>query len=349
MRCFGLGSVVVLLALSRAAVAGEGSACCEKALSDTSGKVEKLLASWKSLAAEEEKLCPDLKAEQQTALASVAKNCPIGSRMGETLGFLSQTLAAAAADKACAEACKGASAKGEDSAKGQTASATECPGARAFATRAKLLASLNELAGHAAKAACATSACCAKDGKLASVCPLEKEKLAKEAAASRKAGDQPADVLVSAEKKGEAAAAGKSGCCEASVACLKAHGEKAAALKASWVKAGEELASMCPEKQKENHAAFAKIQETSKVAKLLPESLLALAEGVEVLEGIDKHLAEFAKANAEALKSVPAEMKASYERNVSLIHNAGEVLRQVRCATGGGKEACAKEKATAVN
>jgi hypothetical protein len=336
MRCFGLGSVVVLLALSRAAVAGEGSACCEKALSDTSGKVEKLLASWKSLAAEEEKLCPDLKAEQQTALASVAKNCPIGSRMGETLGFLSQTLAAAAADKACAEACKGASAN-------------ECPGARAFATRAKLLASLNELAGHAAKAACATSACCAKDGKLASVCPLEKEKLAKEAAASRKAGDQPADVLVSAEKKGEAAAAGKSGCCEASVACLKAHGEKAAALKASWVKAGEELASMCPEKQKENHAAFAKIQETSKVAKLLPESLLALAEGVEVLEGIDKHLAEFAKANAEALKSVPAEMKASYERNVSLIHNAGEVLRQVRCATGGGKEACAKEKATAVN
>jgi len=138
-----LGALLVVGGLVRAvdnagAVPAGAPACEEKC--PVASRVSTLLTGWKT-AREEMKGVPEAEhAKLKTHLAALAKECPVGSRLGETLGFVKAVLASTVQ-------LEGASGK-------------QCPidasGDKAACdlkqARAKLIAGLDELAGYAAGA-----------------------------------------------------------------------------------------------------------------------------------------------------------------------------------------------------
>jgi hypothetical protein len=111
-----------------------------------SEKVSTLLGSWRSAAEEAKKLPADEIARIKTELANAAKECPVGSRMGETIGFVKAVLAhSRSVEESCGKHCP-------------LASAQPCPATEAKAARSRLIKDLDELAGYAA---CALGAECA--------------------------------------------------------------------------------------------------------------------------------------------------------------------------------------------
>jgi hypothetical protein len=116
---------------------GEGAGACPAA-----EKVSGLLERWRTVAAEMKAL-PAGEAEKMKArLASAAKDCPVGSRMGETIGLVKSALSySLSVEEACSKHCP-------------LAKAQACEASEAKAARSKLLKDLDELAGYAA---CAVS------------------------------------------------------------------------------------------------------------------------------------------------------------------------------------------------
>ena len=121
----------------RAAPAG-APACDEKC--PIAAKVSTLLAGWKT-AREEMKAVPEAEhAKLKTHLAGLAKECPVGSRLGETLGFVKAVLASTVQLEGGAGKQCPIDASGDQAARDLKQA------------RAKLIAGLDELAGHAAGA-----------------------------------------------------------------------------------------------------------------------------------------------------------------------------------------------------
>jgi hypothetical protein len=119
---------------------GEGAGKCPVA-----EKVSKLLGSWRTAAAQAKALPADELAKRKARLAAVAKDCPVGSRMGETIGFVKSALSySLGVEGECSKHCP--LAKGEP-----------CEASEAKAARSRLLKDLDELAGYAA---CAVSSEC---------------------------------------------------------------------------------------------------------------------------------------------------------------------------------------------
>jgi hypothetical protein len=303
-------------------------------------KVTKLLTSWKALAEAEKTGCPEERAKLQTEFSGVAKNCPIGSRMPETLGFVKSVLVVSFGEKeACAKVCPLAQA-------GQTLDATavrkeakvESSGeiAKAMAARTSLGRDLHQLISFAVAAA-PSSACCEKAAGEACKKDGEDAKESKVATAVTAVTTQAA--------AGTAAPAGKAACADgAGGVCCKDLMARAQALKASWDKAGGEFASMCPVKKKELFASMKSLGERSKVVCLLPETVMTLVEGFEALEAMDAKVSEYAKAHPDQVKNVPEEEEKSFAEQSKLIHEAAEVLRRVRTAAAATQGVAASQK-----
>ena len=328
--------------LARFALSDE-KACSKGEKCGTGEKVAKLLTSWKAVAEEEKTGCPEERAKVVAELASVAKSCPMGSRMAETLGFVKGVLAVsfgerAACEKASPQAQAGAEtradATAEATAKASPKEAKEesaCELSKVMTARASLGRDLHHLVSFAL-AAVPGSACCEKAG--AEACKKDE-----------KGGAVATTTPTSVAAVASAAPAGKSACCEGAAGiCCKDLMAKAQALKTSWDKVGGEFASMCPVKKQELFASMKSLGGRSKVVTLLPESVMALAEGVEALEAMDSKVEEYAKAHADQLKNVPDEEKKCFAEQSKLIHEAGEVLRRVRAAAAATHGGAPSEK-----
>lgn len=132
------------------------STCCEAAkakLSAAHESVAGLLKAWQAAGEAGAKQCPEEAAAVKAELAQVAQQCPIGSRMGNTLAFIERSLAAAVeAD----EAAKAAWASVEcDKAKAALAQLQPV-----LAARSALLKDLQALTKQALFVAPASPAAC---------------------------------------------------------------------------------------------------------------------------------------------------------------------------------------------
>src|SRR5690606_2721457 len=91
MRSIALSVGLCLLAWT-GAMAGED--CPLSRVEKARQEVDGLLAKWKAATAELQKLCPDTRASLDSELASVSSECPIGSRVTQTIRLVDQALAA---------------------------------------------------------------------------------------------------------------------------------------------------------------------------------------------------------------------------------------------------------------
>ena len=309
---------------------------CDKTKCNVGEKVTKLLSSWQTAVEAEKSGCAEERAKLNTEIDALAKQCPVGSRVGETIAFVRTALETAVkADEECAKAC--AAKTVETAVKSDlcekkiaevvaSVRADQCE----VSAAKTVLASIEGLgcekkAGEIA-AAIRGEACAVKAGEILA-------KAASEVCASKK----PAAVETAV--KTEACAK----TCATSEACCKELAARSQVLKASWEKAGSELTSLCPTKRKEMAASFAGLQGRSKRLALMPETISALALGIEKIHGINTKMVEWAKANPDALKGMSAEAHTAFTSQLAAIGEAHEVLAKMSAATGCAA-ACAEKK-----
>src|SRR4030095_10707706 len=141
MRSLSVALLVLGLMGSRVVLAGEE---CAKACAGE--KVAKLRERWASATEEAKAQCPDERARIETTLANAAKECPFGSRMGKTLGFLKNVLGSAvAAEEAHAKDCPIAKA----AASKEPLSPALAEAVKLKEARSKLIRDLHRLASYA--------------------------------------------------------------------------------------------------------------------------------------------------------------------------------------------------------
>jgi len=138
-------------------------------------KVTTLNASWEAASKKALALTPEAREEIGAKLAECAEKCPIGSRMGDTLSAVSDTLAfVAASSEACAENCP---------LEKLDATSEACvAGLELKTARTQAIAGLSKLAGYASgatcdgagdcSASCSDSGCASDCGVLAKSCPI---------------------------------------------------------------------------------------------------------------------------------------------------------------------------------
>ena len=129
--------------------------------------------------------------------------------------------------------------------------------------------------------------------------------------------------------------------CTKEGACCSSLSAKAKALKASWDQVPGQLASMCPMKKKDLLTATEALEQRSKAAALIPQTALALADGLEAVDGLNGKMAEWLKANPGALSE---DARKRFERQAGLLREAKEVLSSARVALQGTKPAEATDK-----
>ncbi len=389
MRQISLTLIAVLFLA--APVAAEE--CCATKLKATQEKVDTLISKWQAASKSLASLSPEEKAGLAQQLASAAQVCPIGSRMGETLGFVREALAASInADAECAAAIK-------------------CENlAAAFAARGKLLKALGELTAYASAptaggascekaktqvAATAATACaksetqvaasqtglCAESAeKLATAvraesCPLNAAKLVTAAIPSLKcektvaslveqvkgAGcEKSAATLISAavascaksETNTTAASVKACGdncaekCCQETqvaaaaktASCSSSLMATASLLSASWSKAPAEFAAFGDEARAELHSKFAGLMEKNAAVRLFPETVLTLADGLEVLVELETYLLKTVKADGELSKALAGDAGKAVEERCALIREASRIMSQARAILKGAFE-----------
>ncbi len=307
----GLIAAVLLGLLSAGVAAYAGDQCLgkEKAACDTSGcslegKVTALLSDWEAARAQSAAMTDSDRARLGGELANVAMQCPVGSRVGATLATARSVLGAAiAAEEQCAGRCQAKEA-------GEAADALPAAPGRdeMFALmnhRSQALRKLHQLAGFAADFTCAPCSTTACDAGMAT-----------------------------AEK--EQCSAKKDCASQCPIQAAVAIGE----LKAKWAAVPKEVAAMTPEKKQEIVAGFGSLSQRSKAVTLVPASLLALTEGFETLEKLDAKVTEWADANPEFMKAIPAESRISFRMHNALIAETAKVLRDARGTMTAMCEGC---------
>ena len=293
-------SVLFLLAAPAALVLADGSA--GGAGCPVAQKVSSLNAGWKAATEDAKSLSAAEKEKIGARLASLAKECPIGSRVGPTLGAAKDVLAAAvAAEEAFGKACPLAAAE-----KAGDRSEALAEGLKLKAARSTLIHDLHQLASYASGATC-NAACCAAKG-------------------------EKTNASTAAPAKETSAAAADQ--------CQKEILARVTALKASWEKAPAEAKALPAAKRDEIRAGFTAAAKESKAVELVMPSVLALADGFDALESIHGKMAEWGRANPQYLASVPEEGKKAYEAQIALFHETREVLVKARETLKGCDEAC---------
>ena len=259
-------------------------------------KVATLLGGWTEAIDAAKAMTPEARAALEARMASVASDCPVGSRLADTFVVARDALAVAIAfEKACSGECPlEAGTRSSDAETARTCS----EGRKLMADGSKAIHGLHQLASYAAGA---MTGCCEQSAK-------EAKETSATAVTAVTAATPPED--------GKACAA----------VCAKDVATRVTALETSWKKASEELAALSPEVKRRKLAEVKSLAESCKVAALVPPTVAALAEGFAGLDAHHARLGEWAKANPEILASLPEEAKKSFEEQNALIARVGSIL-----------------------
>jgi hypothetical protein len=126
-------------------------------------------------------------------------------------------------------------------------------------------------------------------------------------------------------------------------ACGSSLSGEAQTLLASWRQSTTEYASLSEAKRAENHRAMSELRKHNEVARLMPETLHTLAEGLEVLAGLNGAIHRAVETQPELHQKISDEDRAVYKAQAKLIAETHEVLQAVRATlsrlapTSGGK------------
>ena len=287
------------------------------------------------------------RAKMAAEVGQTAQKCPIGRRVGETVAFVQEALAAsAAAERDCAEICPSKKEAG-------------CAKLQALAkSRSSLLCSLKTLAsrtGAATTGDCRSKSECASKkatvakgdfcGKKAQtlaaavrgencakanaellikeIAGLKCSDKAQELAANvKKAGcDKSAAKLIIAAATGECASkASKSDCVQSLLA-------RAKTLKECWAKAPAEYATLEETTRNEIRGKVASFQ--GPIALVRP-SIFALEDGVGALVRMNARMKEAAEKDENLLKGISEDMKKRFQANARLMAETHAILKSVR-------------------
>jgi hypothetical protein len=284
MRCCSVPVLFVSVGLCNASFAADE--CCEAKFKATQGEVSALIKEWQAAAGKLAEMCPDERKALETEFAAVASSCPIGSRIGGTVAFVRDSLAASLEAQKAIEAC----CAGEKTAgKGEPAKDAACceEGAALMAARAQLLKDLHSLASFASGAGCcAESKACEKGVEAAaksSFCPEAAEKLAvsiRKTECEKACAEDLVKALpgLACEKKAAALVAQiKAAGCEKSAAeiIVKAASECCASEKAKGEVAAK--AGFCPEAAQKLAVSIRKTECEKSCAEDLVKALPGLA------------------------------------------------------------------------
>ncbi len=279
--CFAAVSVVAGPAKDAGAAASEAS-------------IPSLLASWKAAT----KDAKPLNEQQKQRIASVAKECPVGSRLGSTLGTVRDSLATVVS---CAqENAKHCPLESAEAKKALDAAA-RAEGLKLKEARTKLIGDLHQLASYAAGACCgADEGCCAA------------KQCAKETKTAVAAGGKSKSCAK------EAAAGGKT--CPIRVAA------RLGELKASWSAAQTEAGALSAEQKQKILAGFGSLAESHQAVALIPQSVMALSSGLEKLAANGREMMAWAQANPEFMGSISQEAHRAFQLQAALLDEARVVL-----------------------
>ena len=362
-----LTAALAMLTLSGFVVAGEEECFKGKAVA-AQKSIDTLLTKWDAASEKLAKACPDETAKTAAKVAKTAEACPIGSRLGETLAFVQDAVAiSVAAEKAFAESCpakkgEGGCAKLAEVAKTRSGLLASL---NALTTRTNVAMSgaCSSKSDCGAKAAVAKGDFCAKkaEGLVAAVrgeecnkagakllikaidglecskkaealaASIKKEECAKSAAKLIVAAATESAPAGCAEKCGDAC---KSACGAkvAKGACVKSLLARAGELKASWDKAPAEYAAL---DEATRNAIRAQVESFPEHIALIPQSVMAIQEGVDSLVRLNSAMQDAVEKNPEILKGVPEELKQRFEANAKLMDETREILARVRSAMEG--------------
>ncbi len=149
------------------------------------------------------------------------------------------------------------------------------------------------------------------------------------AAAAKACGDDCAEKCCLETETKVVAAAKAAGCPLAA---------KASLLLASWAKAPAEYAALGDQGRSELHSSLSAVMAKNGAAKLLPETIMTLAEGLQVLVELEAYLLKTVKADAELAKSLAGEAGKGVERRSAVIAEASKIMSQARAVLQGALE-----------
>ncbi len=313
-------SAMLVTPLGRGALAGEpaGKEC---AGCPVEKKVSELLVSWKEASEEARALTQSERQRISAHLASLAKRCPVGSRLGETLVAVRDVLGGAvAADEALSKHCPAKTSPGET---GIAADVLEA-GRRLGVARSKALRGLHELASHVVAAT--SGSCWASNDETRPGVDVECGPEKRTSSTSKTATTGACPVTCAATSPVRMAA-------------------RIGALRASWNAVPSELAAQSDETRREIAGGIGSIAETSKMIALVPPSVVALVDGFEALEAIHGEMAAWAIANPAAMRSMPVEVRIAFESHRALIGETRELLLRAKAAMEAARASCDEESA----
>ena len=125
-------------------------------------------------------------------------------------------------------------------------------------------------------------------------------------------------------------------CAESDVAeatsCPIRMASRIGAMKAEFVRARTEAASLTPAARGEILAGFGSLAEACDCVALMPETIEALSEGFTVLSDLEAKMVAWAQANPEFMAQVPAEAHTAYRIESALLAEARGLVSKVTAA-----------------
>ena len=269
----------------------EKSCGFDKTVANADGsKLGKLNASWKEALASAQSMDADQRQELHQRMATLKDSCPVGSRMGDTFASINGTLAMiAACCQADSECCASKAGSAADAGMDPKAFAEM---KELVAARTSTIANLRELSGYMALCTSSKSSC-----------------------DSAKSGDS------AAAQSGDAVAAAA-----CTTACPIELASNLGALKASWATARTEVLAMTAEQKQQIADGMASMGKDCQIVNLVPQTVFAVTEGLDKLNGIHTKMMEWGKNNAEAMASMPKDKMQSFYMQVGLTKEAHGVL-----------------------
>ena len=127
------------------------------------------------------------------------------------------------------------------------------------------------------------------------------------------------------------------------VACPIELASNLGALKASWKTAHTEVLALTAEQKQHIADGLASVSSDCKVMALVPQTVFAISDGLEKLDGIHTQMMEWGKKNSEFMASVPKDKMQSFYMQTALTREARGVLAGMSSAMKAFGD-CASEK-----
>ncbi len=314
MKTFALSALATCAIFAGAAYSQQDEATCDASKAcelpscvedcPTAQKVAGLLGQWDVASQQAAKMSPEANQAFAAKMGAATEHCPVGSRMGETMSVVNDTLAfLAASSEACAEACsETCPIESMDKDSEAYAQASQMKAARAH-----LITSLNQLSGFAAGA---TNGCCAASCD-AAACETEDKNVT---------------------KQGDAETCETTECCTTS--CPIRIASRLGAAKAGFAQAQKEVQALSPEARGKIVAGFGELAQVNSTVQLIPETVMALNEGLNSLNQIHAKMGEFMAAHPELTSELPKEAHLAMMIEMALTDEAAQVLTAMTATMG---------------